>query len=785
MASRKPVNNSDDPVIQRMLDNYQLSADAFSDDRSRGRIALKFRRGGADQWDAGMYRLRNEGNRPTESYNQIPQFLHQVTNDQRMNMPQTRFIAGNDGSEEVAEAYEDYIRNVQASSEAEVAYDAACDNQVTIGWGYWRYVTEYESDNSFDQNIALRWCPNVFNIYDDPNCVQQDFLDRRFLLECYDLPLIQFNKENDRQYDDGDTKMIGDKAPDWATKDTVRVVEYWERTDKIEKLYRVNGKTTKDKPKGEIDPSDVRDVVVPKITWYKCTATEVLETREWPGKYIPYVRISGEMLIIDGKTYYSGMVEGMMSAQRQYNHWSNTATEIMGMVPLAPYIMDPRQIEGYEKFWDAANVKKYPYLPALATVDGLPGTVLPMPQRNSASADISGALALVQQAQNNFYTTSGIFPASLGQQGNESSGKAINARKVEGDVSTFHYTDNLARGQRAGGRICADLIPKILDASRVIKGRKEDGTTREIKVNQKFKDKKTGEMKELDLTVGTYDVMVTTGPSFTTRRQESADAMLTLASQTNLMEIAPDLFYRAQDWPGADKIADRYKAALPVALTEESDEEPIPPQVKNQLAQQEKAIQQLTAGIQQLEQQLESKQADIAKAQADIDLKRQEMVLNDQQDARQKALDMQKIQAQREQSALELLKLELTSVEGATPKERSAEPETIEHEADDENVLLAKVNQIRQKREQDALNQQAMQEMAMQEQAIQVQTAEMEMQNEQNKMLIAQTNLQKLDEIHTGLMMLTKAITADRKVLRDPITGMTTGVVTVDTVGSA
>jgi len=762
-----------------MLKNYKLSEDAESDNRSRALYAMKFRRGGEAQWDDKMLSVRKEGNRPSESYNQIPQFLHSLTNDMRINMPQTRFIPGDDGDKEIADIYEEKARNIQASSEGEVAYDNAADSQATIGWGYWRYITEYENEKSFDQEIKIRWVPNTLAVFDDPNVLMQDYSDRKFLIEVFDMPDHEFNEyrdENDR-YDSGMLESIGTQSPGWATNCTVRVAEYWELTHDKSFLYREKlkdgkfGEVTETKPKGDYEE---REVLKPKVMWYKCTATEVLERKEWPGVYIPYVRVSGEMQIIDGKTYFSGLVEPMIPAQKQFNHWSNTATEIMGMVPLAPWIAAAGQIDPYKEIWDKSNVKKYPYLPYEPVDVG--GNPLPPPQRSSASADVSGALALVNQAQQNFYNTTGIFPASLGKQGNETSGKAINARKVEGETSTFHFPDNMARALRFGGRILADLFPKVYDGSRKIRGKKEDGTTTEYDINKPFKDPKTGEMKEYDMTVGTYDVMVTTGPSFTTKRQESADAMLTLATSTNLMEVAPDKFYEAQDWPGAQEIADRYKKVLPPALTAEDDDSPIPPQITAQMEQMNAVIQQLQGQLGQAEQAIQSKEAEIQLKQADLQLKAQQMQFDEQDAQRQAQLDMEKIQLDREKLAVETLKIE---IQGASDQVNNvpAGERTIEHQGEEsENVLIARINDLKMKREQEAIDAQTMQQMQMQQQAMETERAQIALSQEANKQSQTEALMGTLSGIEQMLGGLIQSINTPKVVVRNPETGLVEGI---------
>jgi hypothetical protein len=644
-------------VIKRMMDNFKLSEDASSENRRNGLDAMKFRRGGKDQWDTSVYTMFGEQNKPRESYNQIPQFVHQVTNEMRINMPQTRFAPGTNGSEKVAEIYEDLARAIQSTSEAEVAYDIAADTQVTIGWGYWRYLTKYENDMSFDQIIVINAVPNPFMIYDDPATREQDKSDRRWLIEVSDIPLNDFNNEYKKDYSLSDLQSIGDSSPKWATDSMIRVAEYWEVEYQTKTIYRDAMGIVSEQPPLIPVNFESREVQVPVVKWYKVNAVEVLEEAVWPGKYIPYVFVAGETLNVDGRVYYTGLVEGMMAPQRQYNYWLNSATEVVALAPKAPFIGAVGQFEGLEKFWDNANIKNYPWLPYKPVT--INGTLAPAPARNTPGADISAMLALVQQAQNNFYTTTGIYPASLGQQSNEKSGKAIMARQKEGDVSTFHFQDNLARALRFGGRILADLFQKIYDGSRVLRLLKEDGTKWTAQVNTPMQGK-DGQPEVLDMTTGVYDVAVTTGPSYTTKRQESAESMTQMAqAYPPLMQIAGPQIVRSFDWPGAKEIAEAMERAMPPQLQTPPDMEDVPPQIVGQLQQQEQQIAQLnqalevaTAELQKATAQAESKQGDIELKAADLQIKQQQGQLDAQ-------IKMEELAIKREELLVKRAELEL------------------------------------------------------------------------------------------------------------------------------
>lgn len=663
-------------VVRRFLKRWKMSADAEADNRERGLYALRFAQGGDSQWEDKMLSYRKEDNRPYESYNQIPNFIHQVTNDLRMNMAQTRFLPNEDVDKEAAEVREDLARTIQAENSAQIAYDTAGYNSCVVGWGYWRYVTEYCDDNTFDQKICIRWVPNTFTVYDDPFCTQPDKLDRQWLIEVTDMQLDDFNSDYTQdaegkniEYDPGTLQSIGDDYPDWATNKTVRVAEGWEIKNTKSMLYRhkKTGVISKDKPK---DPNnyDSREVTIPKVMWYKFTAQDVLEKKEWQGKYIPYVYIVGEEINIDGQWKRYGIVERMIPAQRQMNYWTNTATELAMLAPKTPAIADPEAIGPYQKFWDQANVRSFPYLPYRSR--DAQGNALPMPQRLQNSADLGSAMQLVQMAQQNFYNTSGIYPASLGRESNEKSGRAIIARQKEGDVSTFHISDNFSRGLLAGGKILDDLITIYYDGSRSVMLTKEDKTTRTVPINQPHIDEKTGQPKNYDMTKGSGGVQISTGPSYSTKRQESNEFYMALAqSVPQIMEIGGDIIVSSSDAAGADKLAERLKKALPPQFQDEQPNQ-IPPQLQAQLQQMQQVIQQQGQELQQAQQELQSKQADIASKGADIQLKQQQMAQDAQSNASQNQLDAAKLQIDQQKIELEREKIEFQREEMAFEERR-------------------------------------------------------------------------------------------------------------------
>jgi hypothetical protein len=526
----------------------------------------------------------------------------------------------------------------------------AIASQVNMGWGYFAFATDYDNDESNDQNIYIREIPNTFQVYDDPACRKQDRSDRRFLIEVEDLPLTEFNRRENREYARDELQSLGSEYPSWATmgEDLVRVGHYWRMEYDKETVWfnKETGEKVIEKPK-DVQNYNERVIKKPRVMYYKCTAKEKLEGRKWQGSHIPYCFVEGNKTVVNGKTYLTGIYEDMISTQVLFNYATNTAIELAESAPISPFTVPLRGVAGLEKYYDTVNRKNYAYLP-YNDIDenGLPITP---PQRLQNGADLSSAVALIQMAEQNFYGTSGIYPASLGQQSNEKSGKAILARQREGDISTSNYADTFRRALLYGGIIFQDLSKKIYDGSREIQVMSEDKKTRVVKINQKYKDPKTGKVIEYDMTKGEMGVAVTTGPSFTTKREEARESQIALlqAYPQAMLPALPGIV-RGMDWPNADKTAEAIERGLPPELRDpESQKEQmqgVPPAVQAQLQQAQQIIQQLGQALQEAQQAAAEKKSEAQMKMGELQIKAQSaqtQAEKNQFDAELKAAELQ------------------------------------------------------------------------------------------------------------------------------------------------
>lgn len=617
--------DDDKAIIAEAIARMQISVTADSENRSEAIDDLKFKKG--DQWDPAVKAQRVRDQRPCLTMNKLPTFVHQVTNAQRQNVPSINVHPVGAGDKAVAEVIQGGIRHIEYASNASVAYDTAVNSAAEIGFGYFRLVTTYCREDSFDQEIQFRRIRNPFTVYMDPSHVNPDGSDQQWCILSVKVPRAEFKAEfpNSEPVDMSAIRGLGDAAHDWADDDCVRLSEYYRIHREPAKVVLLsNGESGYKDDLLEVPPGVTikaeRDSWRTKVQWFKLTATEILDRADIPCKWIPVFPVYGDEIDIDGKVIRSGLIRNAKDPARMYNFWMTAATEEVALRPKTPYIGAEGQFEGHESEWAAANTSSFPFLEYKPKALG--GMLAPPPQRQPMADLPSGVLAMAMHANDDIKATTGIYDASLGARSNETSGVAIRQRDRQGDTANFHYIDNLHVTLRHVGRCIVDMWPKVYDAQRTLQIMGKDGKVSSVPINtpvppeQQKPDPRTGAIQKVlnDMTVGEYSVTISSGPSYDTMRQEAVDGMIqTAQSWPKLMDIAGDKVVRSMDWPMSDEIADRIEKTLPPELRDQEegpDGEPagqpeLPPEVQQQMQQMEQALNDLMGQLDQAKSGIE------------------------------------------------------------------------------------------------------------------------------------------------------------------------------------
>lgn len=608
--------------LREARERFQEGVDADRDNREMALDDQKFIAN--EQWDEQVKAARLRKGRPCLTTNTLPQYLGQVVGDMLMNRPSIKVRPAEDGDKEIAEARQGIIRFIENQSNAEQVYVGAGESQVGCGIGHFRVRTVYSNDDSFDQDIRIEGIPNPFAVVWDAYSVEPTGADARFCFVAEEMPRKAFEAEYpDAQSSDLSVPLLGD----WATKDTVRVTEYWvmkevKRTlaliqrapdaqPSIEDVTEADDATLALIVRDAAGKPRTREKLVSRACMYLITGNDILAGPvEYAIKRFPIFKVTGRTQQVGERIYRYGLIRNAKDPIRLKNLSRSSAAEWISMAPKQQWLLHSSDKDQANRFRNAHK----------SGDPVLEWSGVSKPERIDPP---SMPAALFQEAQ--FYDqdikdVTGLHDASLGMKSNETSGKAILARERQGDTATAMYQFNLKAAIRECGRVINDLIPVVFDTARTLVALGEDGVPKQLRVN----DPQSPE-GHIDLKTGKYDIEIETGPSYSTRRVEAAESMMAfIQAVPNAAAIAGDLIASAQDWPDADKIAARLRKGLPPGMAEDDDESLSEEQraQKAQAVQAQQAEQAEAKAMQKraAELDLDEKQAQVLKTTADAQL---------------------------------------------------------------------------------------------------------------------------------------------------------------------
>lgn len=628
------------------------------------------------QWPDDIAQERTIARRVKLTVNTTAQHCNQVINEIRKNRPACKVSPVDGGADKkTADILGGLIRNIQASSNADDAHDVAAEHATYGGEGYWRVKTDYESEVSFDQYIAIAPIPNPCRVYIDPDAKELDKSDAEWGFVFEDISKEAFK----RDYPKIDPSSWVDDRKGWINDDSFVRAEYFYCTyDKDMACLLADGTTVL---KSEMLPGSVcvkeRETQVKQ--WHHCIIVgghdEPLDATDWAGKYLPIITVVGKEVNVNGEVVRKGLVRDLKDPARIVNYAYSETVQTLALQNKIPYIAAAEAIEGHEVAWRNANLSNDAFLPFNAY--DAAGNALPPPKRQEPAVMPAAQIQLLELSLAQMRGTSGQQNANFGIKSEAASGIGIQRLKVQGEVATFHFPDNLARALKYEAKILIDLIPKIYTKEKIVRILGIDGTT-EMAVNDPnlpgaYHEMTTEEdiQRIFNPSVGRYDVAIDTGPSFQTQRQESQAVMNELVrADPTIMQKAPDIIVRSMDFQDADKLAERFAKFLP-------------PGIADQKGGPQKQVAELTQQLQQA--QMESQQH----IEEGLKLEQENQALKAGEQAKMMAAQTQQEKAQSDA----ILKAKQLLMDEQIEQERIAMNERIAaaKQASDEQIALAKI----------------------------------------------------------------------------------------------
>lgn len=602
------MTGADPDFLSDVRKKYEKSANAESRNRERALDDIRFARLN-EQWPETVKLEREADQRPCLVINRLPSFIRQVVNSARQNRPAITVIPADGGADkDTAEIMSGLIRNIEVTSDADIAYDTAVENAVSGGFGYFRINTAFTSDDSFDQDIVIERVADPFTVYGDPESESADGSDWNCAFVCRQISRETF-ADKYKGKDPVDWNALGYTglgAP-WVDGDMIMIAEYWKREEIESEIVALSNDTvvSLDAYREQADELEMMGVTVVgepravrshKVKQYIVSGAEVLEELDWPGKYIPIVPVYGDECVVEGERHFKSLITDAKDAQRELNYWRSAASESVALAPQAPFIGEEGAFAADIEKWSTANRKSHAFIQYAAGFN----QPLRQPPPPSPAAEIQMAMA----SSDDMKAIIGLFDPSLGERSNETSGVAIRQRQRQGDIGTFHFIDNLTRSIRHAGRILIDLIPKVYSTARIIRVLGQDmepqlaqiaPADEQQQVMQKAMERGQDIARIYDLTAGKYDLVVKAGPSFGTQREYAqAEIVEIIRAFPDAAPVLGPMYLRNSDWPGADEAADKLEAGQ-----QGGD----PGQAQAQAAQMQQAMQQLGQKLQQMEQE--------------------------------------------------------------------------------------------------------------------------------------------------------------------------------------
>tara|TARA_B110000238_G_scaffold138611_1_gene149445 strand:- start:26572 stop:28809 length:2238 start_codon:yes stop_codon:yes gene_type:complete len=548
------------------------SQEADQDLRDNGREAALFVDKRDGQWEPYWYNNAKESKSPRYSFDMVNPIIDQVCSEiDQASFDVSVSPAGGNSTKNIANTYSGIVRNIESMSDSSEVYNHAARTMVTTGFGAWRVVHKYVSQDSFDQDLFIEPIGNALDrVWFDPAAEKQDKSDSRY---CFVLHAVG-RQEYDRRFPEGSGQSVDEGRDGEAYYDKAEVVVIGEllycEEEERELVMMSNGMVHEADDDFKKIADELKAIGVTEVRRRKRVKKSVCsrlfdasdwleEKKETVFNMIPVIPIFANYKIFENKTIFWGLVEKLMDSQRVLNYSVSREVAETSLAPRSKYWMTMGQAAGHEDSLQTLNTNHDPV--QFFNVD----PEFPQVPQQQGGAQINPALRTMSESMRGMITyASGMFSSNMGDNPQNQSGVAINALQNKGDNSTIKYFKALEYGIRATGRVLVSAIPEIYDSARTVRLLKEDNTYDVADINQKVIDQQTGDVVIVnDLSVGNYDVQVKAGASFKNRQQETIETIIEIAKvDPTILQIAGDVLLDNVATASAQQISDRKRAQM-------------------------------------------------------------------------------------------------------------------------------------------------------------------------------------------------------------------------------
>lgn len=366
---------------------------------------------------------------------------------------------------------------------------------------------------------------------------------------------------------------------------------------------------------------DSRKIKRSRIIHYEIAGDYILDETECAADDIPVVFMDQNSFYDkNGKQICRPFIIDAIDAQRYINYLGTQSAFILKISRYDQYLVSKKNVQSL----DTQRTWKDPYtVQGALTYDESPSGAKPEQLR---PPELSVSLSQqYERAIQDLYTSTGLYPTQLGQQGNEVSGAAIDARTRQGSYSTYVAFNSVNRAISAGGTLANQMIPRVYDSERVINLMTPDEGRKNITLNQQMDD--YGEHIKNDIRKGTFEVRLQAGPSYEGQKAQALESLnMVLQANPQLLNLFADLYAENLPLVNTIEIKNRLKTIVPPNIIEAGKTGKMP----GEMGQNQPSPEEQQAQMQQQQMQMEAqfKQAQIQIKQQELELKKQQMQID-------------------------------------------------------------------------------------------------------------------------------------------------------------
>lgn len=356
-----------------------------------------------------------------------------------------------------------------------------------------------------------------------------------------------------------------------------------------------------------------------KIVHYRIAGNYELDKTEFPSEQLPLV-------FVDNNSYYNKVGKQITRSffgdcrdtQRYINYLRTQSAYILKVSRYDQWIGSKKNVSGLDT---QRNWKDPTAIQGLLAYDTDPDGNKPEQVRPPELSQ-----SLFQQyelAIQDLYTSTGLYPARMGNNGDEASGAAIDARTRQGSYATFVFFNSINRAIATGGEIVNEMIPRVYDTERVLTLMMPDQGMKNITINREIDE--YGEAVENDIRKGTYQVRLKPGPSYEGQKEQALQSLReVLQVDPTTFNLVADLYAENLPLSNTIEIKNRLKTRVSPAIIEAGKTGEMP---KQQGPTPEQEALQVQAQYQQAQIQIKQQELALKQKKMETDIAVEEMRL--------------------------------------------------------------------------------------------------------------------------------------------------------------